>query len=101
MGFMGRFEMVMAKIGEVKAYWAAQASYYTDTNITAANATTSTLSLMGFLGAEYMFARNLSIIVELMPAAFSSVSQGNANATRFYILSNTSANLYSGLRLYF
>lgn len=98
MGFMGRFEMVMAKLGETKAYWAGQASYYSVTN---AGATTSIIGIMGFLGAEYMFSRNLSIIAEVMPAAFVSASSGGASVSQFYILTNTTANLYSGLRLYF
>lgn len=93
MGFMGRFEMTMAKIGEAKAYWAGQASYFSVT----AGATTSTVAIMGLIGAEYMFAKNLSIIAEIMPAAFVSFG----STSQFYILSNSSANLYSGLRLYF
>jgi len=94
LGIVGRLENKISEIGKVKLNWSGMLGIRSRNT----GASTTTLVLIGAVGAEYKIADNFSIYGNIDLLRLENKS-GATTGTSFYILSgNTQA--YSGMRVY-
>ena len=86
---LGRFEGQIAKKKDLSTHWAGQLI------IVSAGGTT-TLTLNGIAGAEYLIGKSVGIYGDVVVAGLTSAG----GTTTFSLLAGSTATVYSGIRIY-
>lgn len=92
LNLVGRFQNKLLTDKKVTAYWAGGLGILSAGN-------TTTLTISGILGAEYMFDSNIGVYGDVNVITLQSISAGGASTTNFYILQGSNIAI-AGLRVY-
>lgn len=96
LGLLFRLENVISKKAPVNTYWGGSIGFV---SASAAGASTTTITLNGFVGAEFFFAKNLSLFADINLLTLQSASAGGASSTNISLV-NSSGTVYTGGRIY-
>ncbi|MEA3494322.1 MAG: hypothetical protein U9R38_08085 [Candidatus Margulisiibacteriota bacterium] len=92
LNLVGRFQNKLVTAKKLSAYWAGGLGIASAGN-------TSTITISGVLGTEYMFDSNIGVYGDVNVLTLQSTSVGGASTTNFYLLQGSNIAV-AGLRVY-